>query len=89
MMLVIIFAFTNIFGEQNNFINEAKNAIAKYKEYLQTNADAINLSRDFVNQQSNIFALDINEYYPQNISNKNAYKLDIAESIKQALIGII
>ena len=89
MMLVIIFAFTNIFSEQNNFINEAKNTIAKYKEYLQTNADALNLSRDFVNQQSNIFALDINEYYPQNISNKNAYKLDVAESIKQALIGII
>lgn len=89
IMLVIIFSFTHIFGEQNNFINEAKTSIAKYKEYLQTNADALNLSRDFVNQQSNIFALDINEYYPQNVSNKSTYKLDIAESIKQALIGII
>lgn len=89
VMLSIIFAFTHIFGEHNNFINEAKGAIAKYKEYLQTNADAINLSRDFVNQQSNIFALDISEYFPQNISNKNFYKLDIAENIKQALIGIV
>ena len=89
VMLIIIFAFTHIFGEQNNFINEAKNSIAKYKEYLQSNADAINLSRDFINQQSNIFALDIAEYFQQNISNKNFYKLDLAENIKQALIGII
>lgn len=89
IMLIVIFAFTNIFSEQNNFINEAKNSIAKYKEYLQSNADAINLSRDFVNQQSNIFALDIAEYFQQNISNKKFYKLDLAENIKQALIGII
>lgn len=89
LMLLIIFAFTHIFSEQNNFVNEAKTAIANYKEYLQSNADAINLGRDFINQQSSIFALDITEYFPQNISNKNYYKLDIAESIKQALIGIV
>ena len=88
-MVTIIFAFTHIFSEQNNFVNEAKNTIAKYKDYLQTNADAINLSRDFVNQQSSIFALDINEYFPQNVSNKNYYKLDIAEHVKQLLIGIV
>ena len=89
LMPMIIFAFTRIFGEQNNFINEAKDAIAKYKEYLLSNSDTINLSRDFVNQQSSIFALDIMEYFPQNVSNKNYYKLDIAENIKQALIGIV
>lgn len=89
LMVAVIFAFTRIFGEQNNFVNEAKQAIASYKEYLQTNADAINLSRDFINQQSSIFALDITEYFPQNISNKDYYKLDIAENIKQSLIGII
>ena len=89
IMLVIIFAFTHIFGEQNNFINEAKTSISNYKEYLQSNADAINLGRDFTNQQSSIFALDITEYFPQNVSNKDVYKLDIAENIKQALIGIV
>ena len=89
LMPAVIFAFTRIFGEQNNFINEAKEAIAKYKEYLLSNSDTINLSRDFLNQQSSIFALDIMEYFPQNVSNKNYYKLDIAESIKQALIGIV
>lgn len=88
-MVAVIFAFTKIFSEQNNFINDAKNSINNYKEYLQSNADAINLSRDFINQQSSIFALDIMEYFPQNISNKDYYKLDIAENIKQALIGII
>ena len=85
----IIFAFTKIFKEHNNFINEAKAAISSYKEYLISNADAINLSRDFINQQANIFALNINEYFPQNVTNKNFYKLDVAEALKEKLIGII
>ena len=71
------------------FINEAKNSIGNFKEYLISGADAINLSRDFINQQSNILALGISEYYPQNVANKNYYRLDVAENIKQSLIGII
>ena len=85
----VIFMFSRLFNEQNNFINEAKNTISSYKEYLIGNADVINLSRDFLNQQSNIFALGINEHFPQNASNKSFYKLDAAENMKQALIDII
>ncbi len=89
LMVVTIFAFTRIFAEHNNFINEAKTAIGNYKEYLVSNADAINLGRGFINQQSNIFALNITEYFPHNINNKNMYRLDAAEKLKQLLIGII
>ena len=89
LMVVVIFAFTRVFAEHNNFINEAKSSIGNYKEYLISNADAINLSRGFINQQSNIFALGINEYFPPNITNKNQYRLDVAETLKQLLIGII
>lgn len=89
LMVVAIFAFTGIFNEQNNFINEAKESIDKYKEYLIGNSEAINLSKDFLNQQSNIFALDIMEYFPQNISNKSFYKLEFAETLKQRLIDIL
>lgn len=89
LMVMVIFAFTNIFAEHNNFVNEAKNAIGKYKEYLISSADAINLSRGFINQQSNIFALELNEYYARNIPNQSFYRLDIAETLKQLLIGII
>ena len=89
LMVAVIFAFTRIFAEHNNFINEAKTSIGNYKEYLISNADAINLSRGFINQQSNVFALGINEYFPQNITNKNQYRLDVAETLKQLLIGII
>ena len=88
-MVVVIFAFSEIFDKQNNFINEANESIDRYKEYLLGNADTINLSRDFLNQQSNIFALDITEHFPQNISNKNFYKLDLAETLKQRLIDIL
>lgn len=89
IMVAIIFAFTRIFNEHNNFINEAKTAISNYKEYLISNADAINLSRGFVNQQSNIFTLGIGEYFPQNATNKSYYRLDVADTLKQLLIGII
>ncbi len=84
----IIFEFTKIFTEQNSFVNDAKNAISKYKEYLTTNSEAINLSRDFINQQANIYALNIMEYYPENLSNKAVYKLGIADMLKKALIAI-
>lgn len=89
IMVSVIFAFTRIFGEHNNFINDAKDAIGRYKEYLIGNADAINLSREFANQQSNIFALSIEEYFPQNVSNKSYYRLDAAEILKRKLIDIL
>lgn len=89
IMVAVIFAFTHVFGEQNNFIDEAQAAINRYKEYLISNAESINLSRDFLNQQSNIFALDISDYFPQNVGNKNYYRLEDAEILKQRLIDII
>lgn len=88
-MIMTIFEFSRIFGEHNNFINDAKTTVGNFREYLISRADAINLSRDFINQQSNIFALGISEYFPQNVSNKNFYRLDVADGIKQSLIGIL
>lgn len=87
--ILVIFIFIRIFAEQNNFINEAKSTISRYKEYLIGNAESINLSRNFINQQSNIFALSIEEYFPQNVANQNYYKLDMAEGLRRSLIGII
>ena len=88
-MISVIFEFSRIFNEHNNFINEAKNSISNYREYIISSAEAINLSKDFINQQSNIFALNLIEHFPQNVSNKKYYKLDIADAIKQNLIDII
>lgn len=87
--VVIIFAFSKVLSEQNSFVNDAKNAITNYKEFLITNSDAINLSRDFINQQASIYALNIMEYYPENVSNKPYYKLIIADELKRALINIL
>lgn len=87
--IIIIFGFMRLFARRNSFMTEASETIKKYKEYLIGNADTINISRDFLNQQSNVFALNIAEYFPQNATNRNYYKLDIAEKLNQALIGII
>ena len=89
LMIITIFAFTRIFGEQDSFVNNAKDSISQYKEYLQTNADAINLSRDFLNQQSNIYALNIIEHFPLNAANKGYYKLNTADMLRQMLVGIV
>lgn len=88
-MIALIFAFSRIFNEHNNFINEAKNAVSTFREYLISNSDAINLSKDFINQQSNIFALDIAEYFPPTVANKSSYKLDTAEKLKQVIANIL
>ena len=88
-IVAVIFAFTHIFSQQDSFVTRAKNSILQYKEYLQTNANAINLSRDFLNQQSNIYALSIADYFPQNVANKGYYKLPEADLIRQLLIGIV
>lgn len=85
----MIYVFATIFGTNNNFINEAKETVTRYKEYLIGNAESINLSNAFMMQQSNIFALSISEYFPQNISNQKSYKLDIAENLRRTLIGIL
>ena len=87
--VLVILCFIRLFDKHNDFMTKAQDTINNYKEYLISNADTINLSKDFLNQQSNIFALNITEYYPQNVSNKNYYQLDTAESIKKLLIGII
>lgn len=87
--IIIIFGFMRLFARRNSFIKEALETIKKYKEYLIGNADTINISRDFLNQQSNIFALNIAEHFPQNAANRNYYRLDDAERLNQVLIGII
>ncbi|MCQ2734710.1 MAG: DUF2207 domain-containing protein [Alphaproteobacteria bacterium] len=87
--IIIIFGFMRLFSHRNSFVQEALETIKKYKEYLISNADIINISRDFLNQQSNIFALNITEHFPQNTANSSYYKLDDAERLSQALIGII
>lgn len=89
IMVAVIFAFSKIFAEFNNFVYDAKNIIDNYKDYLISSADAINLSRDFSNQQANIFALDIAEHFPKNVSNQGVYRLDIADNLKRSLIEIL
>lgn len=87
--IITIFAFTKIFNTRNNFMNEAVKAINTYKEYLVTNADTINLSHNFLQHQANIFALDVMKCFPKNATNSAFYKLEVAEHLHRALVGIL
>lgn len=89
LTVVTIFVFTEVFNKHNNFMSDAIKSISAYREYLIANAETINLGRDFLNHQSSIFALDIAEYFPQNVTNQAFYKLDIAEDLHRALVGLI
>ena len=73
--VALIFGFMRLFEHRNNFLQEVQGIIKKYKEYLIGNADTINIGRDFLNQQSNIFALNIAEHFPQNAANRNYLKI--------------
>ena len=89
LMIFAIFSFTKIFARQNNFIVEANKSIQDYKEYLLLNSGAINLGRDLIGHQSCIYALGIREYFPLNVTNKQFYRLDVAERLHQSIVRIL
>ena len=72
-----IFAYCAIFAKRSGLIKSSIQDVINFREYLLRNKENICLGRDFLNQQANIFALDLAEDF---ISNKNIqeyYKLDI------------
>ena len=72
-----IFAYCAIFAKRSGLIKSTIQEVINFREYLLRNKESICLGRDFLNQQANIFALDLAEDF---ISNKNIqeyYKLDI------------
>ena len=88
-MIFLIFEFTRIFAEKNSFMNEAKKLINNYQKYLLENVDSIGISRDFINHQAAIFALDISNRFGKTQAIEKYYRLDIAEALRQQLIGIL
>ena len=63
------------------YINEAKN----YAVWLEKKHDALILSRDFLNLQETIFALDLEHIYLCSDKNKNIYKLDIISELMEKI----
>lgn len=89
IMIFLIFEFTKIFAQRNNFLEEAKNLIDNYRNFLLENKETIGISRDFINHQPGIFALAIEDSFAANAATKKYYRLDQAENLRQQLVGIL
>ena len=59
--------------------------IDELRKYLESNVPAITYGHEFINQQANIFALDLVPMYPKNEQNGRVYKLDIALELVRIL----
>lgn len=72
-----IFAYCAIFAKRSGLIKSNIQDVMNFREYLLRNKDSICLGRDFLNQQANIFALDLAADFVANKNIQEYYKLDI------------
>ncbi len=72
-----IFAYCAIFAKRSGLIKSTIQEVINFREYLLRNKESICLGRDFLNQQANIFALDLAEDFIANKNIQEYYKLDI------------
>lgn len=78
--LAIIF-FNNLYRKRNGLVKANIAEAVQLQKYLTQNSERIALSRDFINHQANIFAVEAENLYPQNDTNKEVYRLDIIKAI--------
>ncbi|MBP3346238.1 MAG: DUF2207 domain-containing protein [Alphaproteobacteria bacterium] len=80
MAVILVFSrkYTQRSGLMQGHITDARG----YADYLTQNRENIMLGKDFINQQANILALEVDKLYPKDNSNiKDYYKLDIVKNI--------
>lgn len=81
LSVFVIFASCTIFAKRSGVIKSSIQDVMNFKEYLLRNAESICLGRDFLNQQANIFALDLTDKFPAQQNIRDYYKLDILSEI--------
>lgn len=80
MVVILVFSrkYTQRSGLMQGHIADARG----YADYLTQNRENIMLGKDFINQQANILALEVDKLYSKDDSNvKDYYKLDIVKEI--------
>ena len=78
--IAIIF-FNNLYRQRNGLVKANIAEAVQLQKHLTQNSESIALSRDFINHQANIFAVEAENIYPQNDANKEVYRLDIIKAI--------
>ena len=62
-MIITIFAYSSLFSKRNGLLRTKIKDMIKYRAYLENHAQDISLGRDYLVNQPNIFALDLENNY--------------------------
>lgn len=81
--IYIIFAYTNMFSNRNGLIKINIKEAKATRDYIIKNVDVVSMQRNFISQQANIFALELDNIFKDKVGNSDFYKIDIiSEMIK-------
>ena len=84
-IVYIIFEYSELFMKRSGSSKNKTKEVDELRKYLESNIPAITYGHEFINQQANIFALDLVPLYPKNEQNRGVYKLDIALELVRIL----
>lgn len=80
-IIYIIMEYSKLYAQRGGLLSASVNDAKEYNDLLVRKAADIGLGKEFVMNQAAIFAMDAEEYYRPNDSNKNYYKLDIINEL--------
>ena len=81
LMIITIFVYTKLFATKDGLVRANIVKAEEYQNFIKNNVETISLGRDFMAQQSSIFALDMSDMFSNNDNIKEYYKLDIMKDI--------
>lgn len=79
--LTAIMVFSKLYTKRSGLLKGNIQDAQNFAAYLIQNRENISLGKDFLNQQANIFALEVDAYYKDNSNIKDYYKLEIMKEI--------
>ncbi len=80
--MIVILVFSKIYTRRNGLLQGNIQDARSYADYLVQNSENISLGKDFLTQQANILALEVDGHYAENTANiKDYYKLDAVKEI--------
>lgn len=77
IIVYTIFEYSKLYAQRGGLLGTSVKEAQEYQQLLIRKSKDINNGREFLNNQAAVFALDVEEYYPETDQNKSYYKLDI------------
>lgn len=86
LSIVAIFEYSLLFSKKSGLLKNKIKEFEKLKSYLTSNVLTIINSQEFVNQQANIHALELDNLYEKNEYNKKSYTLDVIKQVENLMV---